>query len=236
SAEFSGFRFPFTKPGYWSLLALDEHDYAYESSIGADNLDFFHGSIMPYNLVITEEGFYRSTDILEIAPTYHDDYFFLRALVESQDPDSIQLQKNIMVLRQYLENYWNYAVKPYNGVMVYLGHPKYTGYSDSTLSALLNLVKVVKHDNTWITTLDEVADFRKKLDMLHFYASREGKKVVIEVVAPEKVSVSQVCLNFTGKIKNVSSKQGKVRTIKNAEVSRIVFDAGNGQSITILQE
>ncbi|NTV84396.1 MAG: hypothetical protein HGA23_08875, partial [Bacteroidales bacterium] len=92
--DFTGFRFPFTNPGYWSLLALDEHAYKYESSIGADNLDFFHGSIVPYNLVITNEGFYRSTDILEIAPTYHDDYYFLDVIKENHTPDSNQLGKN----------------------------------------------------------------------------------------------------------------------------------------------
>lgn len=231
--DFRGFRFPFTNPGYWSLLALDEHGYTFESSIGADNLDFFHGSIIPYNLVITDEGFYRSTDILEIAPTYYDDYYFLDAIQEDQVPDSNQLEKSNMVYSKYLRNFWNYAVKPYKGLMVYLGHPKFVGYNDSTLTSLIKLIKDVKKDNTWLTTLNEVADFRKSLNLLQFYVDIEKMEQHIDIIAPGDITVNDVCLNFTGNIKDAFAKKGKVRIIKNSQGSQLVFNAFNGQSLTV---
>lgn len=228
-----GFRFPFTNPGYWSLLALDEHGYIYESSIGANNLEFFHGSIIPYNLVITNQGFYKSTEILEIAPTYHDDYHFLNIIKEGQKPDSLQLEKNIMVYSKYLENFWNHAVKPYKGLMVYLGHPKFIAYNDSTLTSLKKLITTIKKDNTWITTMEEVADFRKGLNMLRFYIDAENRQQHIDIIAPENVMVKDVCLNFAGNIKEASAKKGEPRVIKNPQGSQLVFDAFNGQSLTI---
>ncbi len=100
--DFRGFRFPYTKPGYWGLLALDKHDYAFESSIGANNLDFIHGSVFPYNIVIANDGFYKSTDILEIAPTYHDDYYFLKDIKEDKELNPDRLKKNVMIYSRYL--------------------------------------------------------------------------------------------------------------------------------------
>jgi hypothetical protein len=231
--DFKGFRFPYTDPGYWSLIALDEHDYIYESSIGADNLNFFHGSIFPYNLVVTRDGYYRCTEILEIAPTYHDDYYFLNAIKKDQSPGANQLEKSIEVYSNYLDNFWNYAVKPYHGLMVYLGHPEFVGYNDSTMVALKRLIKDVKKDNTWLTTLNEVADFRKSLGMLQFFVDIEKNRQRIDVIAPGTITVKDVCLNFTGKIKSASAKKGKVRVIKNSQGSQLVFDAFNGQALTI---
>jgi len=231
--NFTGFRFPYTNPGYWSLLALGEHDYLFESSIGADNLDFFHGSIVPYNLVISNEGFYRSTDILEIAPTYHDDYYFLNAIKGGREPDSNLLDKNIKVYRKYLSNYWEYAVKPYNGLMVYLGHPAYVGFNDSTLTALSGLIDQVQDDNTWMTSLDEVAEFRKGLGKLSFYVEGDVKRQKIVVDAPEYLVLEDVCLNFPMDIKNAEAKKGKARIKKTPGGSQLIFEASNRQSVTV---
>jgi len=231
--DFQGFRFPYTKTGYWGLLALDEHNYSFESSIGVNNLDFVHGSVFPYNIVIVNDGFYKSTDILEIAPTYHDDYYFLKAIKEDNTLNSDRLKKNVLIYTKYLENFWDYAVKPYNGLMVYLGHPQYVGYNDSTLKSLVNLAKKVKQDNTWITTINDVAIFRKSLSRLQFYIENDKKKQVIEVVAPDAKIVNDVCLNFTGKVKSASAKKGNVNIIENDKGFQLIFDAFDGQTLTI---
>ncbi len=232
--EFNGFRFPFTKPGYWGLLTLDKYNYAFESSIGVNNLDFIYGSVFPYNIVIANDGFYKSTDILEIAPTYHDDYYYLKVIKEDGKLNPDRLKKNVMIYTKYLENFWDRAVKPYNGLMVYLGHPQYVGYSDTTLTSLVNLIKIVKQDNTWITTINDVATFRKNLGRLQFYIEKDDEKQMIEVVAPDAIKVNDVCLNFTGKVKSASAKEGKVKIIENDKGFQLIFDAFDGQSLTIL--
>jgi hypothetical protein len=233
NTDFKGFRFPFTQPAGWSILALGEHGYTYESSIGADNLDFFHGSIIPYNLVVTNDGFFRSTDILEIAPSYHDDYYFLEALKVSPEPDSNMLEKDIRVYRKYLGNFWKYAVKPYDGLMVYLGHPGYVGYNDSTLTALSGLIDQVKTDNTWVTTLAEVAEFRSGLGELRIYIEHDGKRSKIMIDAPGNIYLKEVCLSFKDEIVNAAAKEGKTRIDKQDKGSRLIFDAFDGQSVSI---
>jgi hypothetical protein len=231
--DFKGFRFPFTNPGYWGLLALDEHNYHFESSIGANNLEFFHGSVVPYNIVIADNGFYKSTDMLEIAPTYHDDYYFLKIIKEDPSPDSIQMGKNVMVYRKYLENFWNYAVKPYNGLMVYLGHPQFVGFCDTTLSALTDIIHEVKKENTWITTISEVSVFRNNLSKLQFYIENSQGKQQIYIDAPENINVDDVCLNFSAKLKNASAKKGKVTLVETPRGTQILFNAFKGQTLAI---
>ncbi len=230
---FRGFRFPYTHPSGWSILALGEHGYTYESSIGAENLEFFHGSIIPCNLVVTSNGFYRSTDILEIAPSYHDDYYFLEALHGDAEPDSNLLEKDIKVYRKYLGNFWQYAVKPYHGLMVYLGHPAYAGFNDSTLTSLSGLIEQVKKDNTWITTLEEVAEFRSGLGSMRFIVEKDKRSYKITIDAPANVYVKDVCLNFTEEAGNVSVSEGKARIDKQEKGSRVIFDAFGGQIVSI---
>jgi hypothetical protein len=231
--DFTGFRFPFTRPKFWGLLALDEHAYAFESSIGANNIDFFYGSVVPYNLVIAESGFYKSTDMLEIAPTYHDDYYFLKSIREDPAFDSLKLEQDILVYAKYLENYWNYAVKPYKGMMVFLGHPQFTGYNASTLSALGSLIKIIRRDDPWITTLDDAAGFRKKLSQTRFSAQGDQDVQRVTITAPEEVYVEKTTLNFDGMISAASAIKGKVKVLKREKGSQIVFDAFNGQVITL---
>jgi hypothetical protein len=234
--DFNGFRFPFTSLSLWSILALDKHGYSYESSIGADNLDFFHGSIIPYNLVITLDGYFQSTEILEIAPSYHDDYYFLGALQDTQEPDSNLLEKEIAIYKKYLDNFWNHGVKPYNGLMVYLGHPAFVGHNDSTLTALVSLVDEIQADNTWVTTLDEVAAFRKGLGEMQFLISSDNNIKRIEVIAPDNSSLSGVCLKFNRKIKSYSVLKGEIKMIEVMGGSQLIFDAFNGQSMTVILE
>jgi hypothetical protein len=231
--EFKGFRFPYTHPGFWGLLALDENNYDFESSVGANNLDFFNGSVVPFNLVISNDGFYKSTDILEIAPTYHDDYYFLKIIKEGYFPDSNQITRDAMIFSKYLSNYWNYAVKPYKGVMVFLGHPQFTGYSDVTLTVLENLVEEVKKENTWMATLSDVAVFRKNLALLQFYSEGDANKQHISVTGPDGLWVKDVSFNIPGKIKNARASKGNVKIAESSGFTRLIFDAGDGQTLTI---
>jgi hypothetical protein len=230
--DFRGFRFPYTRPGYWGLLALEEQGYDFESSIGADNIDFFHGSVVPHNLVMAGGGFYKSSSILEISPCYHDDYYFLNLISDdSTAVDSIQLERQVRVYGQYLENYWKYAVKPYHGLMVFLGHPGYTGYSDATMKALSGLLKTVKADNTWITSVQEVVEFRKKLSGMQFIIEGTKREQRITVKAPAGVTLQGVCLNIPGKIRRATASKGKVEIMEENGLTRLVFEASDKQVI-----
>lgn len=231
--DFHGFRFPYTKPGFWGMRALDENHYSFESSIGANNIDFIYGSVFPYNIVIANNGFYKTTDILEIAPVYHDDYYFLNAIYTDNNPNASQLYNRTLIYSKYLENFWDYAVKPYHGLMVYLGHPQYVGFNDTTVLSLTNLIKKVKHENVWITTMNDVADFRRNLSELQFNFETGNDELEIEISSPENIFVEDVTINFLNKIKSASAKKGKTRIVGGNEKPKLIFDAFNGQKVTV---
>jgi len=231
--DFSGFRFPYTRPSFWGIMALDKNDYLFESSIGANNLEFIHGSVFPYNIVISNNGYFKSTDILEIAPTYHDDYHFLKEILGGQKISPFQLEKDTRIYTRYLKNYWKYAIQPYRGLMVYLGHPQYVGYNDTTVTSLTNLIKTVKQDNVWITTINELAEFRNGLSGLQFLYKNTKNGQLIKIAAPDGKAVKNVCLNLNKKYESIKVLKGNLDLINGMDKTRIVFDAFDGQEITI---
>lgn len=230
--EFSGFRFPYTMPSFWGFQTIDVNQYHFESSIGANNLEFIHGSVVPHNLAFSGNGFYTASDMLEIAPTYHDDYFFLKNFKKEMN-NPLQQQKMVDLYADYLENYWEKAVKPYNGVMVYQGHPAYVAFNDTTIVALEKLIDIVKSGDTWIASIDEIADFRGNLSKLKFYVDESRRKTTIKIKGPEGVMVSNVSLKLNKKAESAESRSGKV--ILNKENSAVTFDAFDGQIITIFR-
>ncbi|MEA3496494.1 MAG: hypothetical protein U9R42_10705 [Bacteroidota bacterium] len=231
--KFSGFRFPYTRQGFWGLLALDELNYKYESSIGADNIEFFNGSVFPYNIPISNNQYYKITKILELSPTYHDDYYFYKSILESENYLPQEQKKDAQLFEKYLLNYWEYAVKPYNGLMIFLGHPAYVAYNDTTIQALKSLITKVKEDNTWITSLDEVADYWNKLYSMTFEIKESKNGIKIYVSATENVKIEKLTLNLFEKPKKISLKSGKHKLLQKDSGYKLLFDAFDGQMISL---
>ena len=233
NSKFKGFRFPYTNPSFTGLMAIDLHNYTFESSISANNLEFLQGSVFPYNIVIANDKFYKSTNILEIAPTYHDDYFFLEKLTDNGYTNPNQVKKDILLYEQYLKDFWEYSVKPYNGLMVYLGHPGLVGFNKNTFSALENLIATVKKDNTWVTSINEVAEYRNKLNKFRFFIEDQTQRYIIYVVGEENALIENLTLNLNNRPLDVQAKKGGIVVKENNQTYSIVFDAFDGQSITI---
>lgn len=234
--RFKGFRFPFTQPGFWGMMALEANGYRYESSIGANNLDFIHGAVAPHNLVVANDGYYRRLDLLEISPTYHDDYYFLSRIDTDPTPDSLELDKDVRIYRAYLSDFWEYAVKPYDGIMVFLGHPRYVGNSDATLMALSGLIGIVKEDSAWVATLDEVALFRNALGSMQFFYDKIPGGFRVRIIAPKDLILKDVCLNVMGDVRSATARGGNVEFDNNPGRNIVVFDAFDGQSVTVKLE
>jgi hypothetical protein len=94
--------------------------------------------------------------MLEISPILYDDYQYF-SQIKNPAYSETQLQKDALLYRQYLQNMWELVIKPNNGLFVWQGQPAYSGYNDSTLSPLKLLIQKVKNENTWLTTMDDVA-------------------------------------------------------------------------------
>jgi len=233
--SFTGFRFPFTMPGFWGLVALSEQGYIFESSIGANNLEYIHGSVVPHNIVMADDGFYKSTDIIELSPVYHDDYHFLKDISDDSRQQARELFKKTMIYEKYLENYWELAVKPYHGLMLFQGHPRYVAYNDTTLNALENTIELVRQDNTWIASAREIATFQKNMQRMKFYVRDEQSRLTVFIEAPEGVSLQHVTFNLAFKPESVNAIYGKPSILKDASGYRIVAEATNNQEITIVK-
>ncbi|MBI9037340.1 MAG: hypothetical protein JEY97_04335 [Bacteroidales bacterium] len=231
--KFSGFRFPYTRPHFWGLMALNEFNYKYESSIGADNINFFYGSVFPYNIPISKDKYYKMTDILEISPIYHDDYYFYQGIVKQGTYQAEQQLKDVALFEKYLLNYWEYAVKPYNGLMVFMGHPMYVGHNDTTIIPLQKLITKVKADKAWITNLDEVADYWNNLASLSFKIEENNNRLIINISGQEDVEVENLTLNLYKKPNHITIKSGNYKLLDKGSKYQIVFDAINDQQLIL---
>jgi hypothetical protein len=233
NTEFQGFRFPFTMPGFWGLIALSEKEYSFQSSLGANNLDFIHGSVAPHNIVMADDGFYQSTEIIELSPTYHDDYYFFKDLPEDGLQRAAEMGKQALLFEKYLENYWSDAVKPYSGLMVFQGHPRYVGLNDTTLQALKNSIARVQQDNTWFASAMDIAVFRRNLIRTKFYVQQENDRYIISVDAPRDGILQDVTFNLDFKPGSVHAELGKAKIISDDSGYRVVADVFKGQKIVI---
>ncbi len=231
--EFRGFRFPFTMPAFWGLMALSEFGYTFDSSIGANNLEFFHGSVVPHNIVIADQGFYKTTDIIELAPVYKDDYYYYKNIAHLRKQAPRKMIRKVQLYQKYLENYWNYAVKPYKGLMVYQGHPRYVANNDTTIRALDDLIDLVKEEDTWIATASEIASFRRNLMEMEFYVERQNEKVFITIDGPDDTKVEEVSVNLDFQPQKIEVNQGAGKIHSDTSGYYIVIDAFKGQKIAI---
>jgi peptidoglycan/xylan/chitin deacetylase (PgdA/CDA1 family) len=231
--SFSGFRFPYTSASHWGLMALAQRGYRFESSIGANNLEFFQGAVVPHNLVLSERGFFTTTDILEVSPTYQDDYHFLKDLKGREKLPPGKREKAVMLYQGYLQAYLERAVKPYRGAMIFLGHPAYVGMDDYTITALSTLVDSIKQENAWITTIEEIARFRSDLSRLRFYTYRDARQRIIRVEGPEGVYLEGVSMQLSFPANEVSSLSGSARLVPGEEGVQLIFDAYSGQEVRI---
>jgi len=229
--KFTGFRFPYTNPSFEGLVAISQHGFTYESSLSANNLEFLQGSVVPYNLVFAKDNYYQSTDIMELSPTYHDDYFYLQNLREGGYPNPDDLKKDALLWQQYLLDYWQYAVQPNNGAMIYLGHPDLTGHNEVTLSALQVVRDSLQKQKVWMTSLESLKNYRDFYNKVRFFVKKKSGKYTVDVVAPEGMKVKDFSIKLTSKPQNVSSKKGKVEVMEDAGNYYVIFDAFDGQEL-----
>ncbi len=231
--HFSGFRFPYTTPNYFGLLAADLHNYKYESSISVNNIDFIHGSNFPHNLVISHHKFYKSSNMLEIAPTYHDDFFFLGSLDGAEYRSEEQMKKDIMLYNQYLQNFWEIATLPNSGLMLILAHPNLIGKNNNSFKPIKNIINTAKKSNTWITDIETVANYTNDIQNLRFFIDNSGERTKVLIKSKNDKVIKGVTLISKLKPVSASCLKGNISIKKNKSTYLIIFDAFNNQELEI---
>ncbi len=231
--NFTGFRFPFTRTSFWGMMSLNDAGFEFDSSIGADNLEAYNGSVFPYNIPVSNDSYYKTLQLLEISPALNDDYHFYKNLVESPAEIQDQQSKDALLFEKYLSNFWQYAVKPYNGMMVFIGHPIYTGFSDTTMIPLKNLIKQIKSENTWITTIEELSNYWSALGKFHFEIHENSTQITIHVDGPKDAVLKEMTFRLFQKPIAIQIKDGTYQLIEKGEKIYLITDAFPGQELVI---
>ena len=230
--KFTGLRFPFYTTNFWGLVFANDKGYIYDSSIGVDHLTSYTGSVFPYNISVSRDSYYKSLNMLEICPVKNDDvYFYQRSDNKDEYTDDIQ-RSDAQLFEKYLLDFFEYAVLKNNGLMVYEGSPQYTAFSEITMQPLMKLVDTLKTKNCWMTTLENVADYRNKLKELSVNITRSGNEIKLKINLPEQISIQGLSFKLRTKPANISSN-AKHDLKESNGVYYLVLDAKNGDEIAI---
>ena len=229
--RFTGFRFPYVSNSFWGMYVLDQLGFTYETSIAANHLEYIRGSVVPYNIPVFKDDFYVSLDLLELSQIYRSDwYFYQKVLDEKIDYNTALQKKDADRFRAYLFEYFNKVVKPNKGVMVYLGHPMYSGISKTTLQPLQEFIDYLKTQNVWIASANTVAERWNKLKDLNVWVSEQGKRVRIEIDSPS--AIEGLSIKLPQKPENVLTETA-YRIVKREKNYYLIFDAGGNQKFEL---
>ena len=212
--KFNGLRFPKGKVNFWGLIYADEKGYAYESSIGADQLMGFEGAVFPYNISVSQNSFYKSLNLLEICPAGKTDEDFFGKSESEKDYFEEDQRKDAQLFGNYLNDFYHYDVQKNNGLMVYSGSPQYTCFSEITMQPLRKLIDSLKAMNCWMTSLDEVTSFRNKLRDLSVEVNVSGNETDLKIILPAETEIKGLTFKF-------KSKPDKIKSSSNTDLKEI---------------
>ncbi len=225
---FKGFRFPFTDPSFTGLQAADLNGFQYDSSISADEPGQAPGTFYPYNITYSGNDFYHATSILEIPPVYHDDFFFLDEYIR-KFPVNPYDTKNIEIFRQYLLDYWKLNVEPVSGLMVYLGHPAFTGFNDKTFLPLQTVIDTLRTKNVWFTTPSEINRYRKDLKQTSITFKQTKQHTEIYLSHPRQIP-GGLTLLLPPSAKNIRTKNMKTEIKKDKQGIWLIIRSANNEA------
>jgi len=182
--KFKGFRFPYVSNSFWGMYWLNELGFLYDTSIAANNMEFIRGPVVPYNIPIFKDDYYLTLDVLEISQIYRSDWYFYQKSLENEPYTQAEQQADAKRFEAYLKKYYDEVVTLNKGVMVYLGHPMYAGYSETSLQALQNFIDYLKTKDVWIASVNEVAERWNKLRDLQVNVTENKNKVALSLDLP----------------------------------------------------
>jgi len=222
--EMEGFRFPFVNNSFWGMKVLDELNFLYDSSIGLNHLEFYRGSLFPYNIPIFKDGYFQTLNLLEISQNFHDDWYYFKGVHDGKGYSNDDQKRDASKYEAYLQTMWKRAVKPENGLMVFVGHATYSGMSETTMEPLKTLVSTASQDGAWITNLHEIASYWNQLRNLDIEIAESDKQVEMKI----NLSAGEV---LTGLSFRLPAKPEKILFKGKYEVKKV-----NGEHFLILKK
>ena len=157
--------------------------------------------------------------------------FFYQKLLDEKEYTEEMQEQDAMRFETYLKRYFKEIVEPNNGVMVYLGHPMYSGYSDITMKPLNNLFNFFKDENVWVTTPNEVAYRWNKLRELKVEATEKGNQVHFKITLANDL-LKGFTIKLDNKPKSVTC-DSKYSLIEKDNQQLLILDVNNKAEVTI---
>ncbi|NQU34841.1 MAG: polysaccharide deacetylase family protein [Bacteroidetes bacterium] len=229
--SFSGFRFPYVSNSFWGMYLLEEMNFTYETSIAANHFDFIRGSVVPYNIPIFNQDFYKSLDLLEISQIYRSDWYFYQKILNEEEYRVIDQEADAHLFEHYLKTYLDSIVIPNNGAMVFLGHPMYSGISETTIKPLYKLQDYIKSKNVWVTSPNEIAQRWNKLRKLDIAIQDKDDAMCIELCLPnDKLEGLSFRLEKTP-VKVKCNQKHKLKIVD--EATYLIIDLDGSAKVTL---
>ena len=216
-----GFRFPFTNNSYNGLLVLEEENLLFDSSIAVNHLEFYRGSIFPYNIPIFSDGYFKSLELLEISQIFHDDWYFYQQLLTEKNYTEEQQKIDSRRFSAYLSSLWNRAILQNNGMMIMLAHPMYAGFSDETIKPLQEMLDLAKESNSWICSIDEIAEYWNNLLNLEIQVIEQNN--VLDINVSSQKELHGITLKLTTQPKEVTFS-GNYNIINKSGLTFLVLE------------
>ncbi len=227
--KFTGFRFPFVSNSFYGMYWLNRLGFLYDSSIAVNHDDFIRGSTVPYNIPVFKNGFFLTLDLIEISQMYHSDWYFYRKSLDDKPYTPAMQHLDAERFANYLQHYFYDIIKPHHGVMVYLGHPMYSGYSDITIEAWEKFLKKLRKENVWITSLNNLAERWKIWQNLQIGVDRTPRQIRFRF---EGGNLDGFSLFMKLKPKQIEY-QGKYKLKKYENGYVLIFDMQAGKKLTL---
>lgn len=232
--EFKGFRFPFTNNSFWGMKALEELGFIYDSSIALNHLEFYRGSLFPYNIPIFKDGYYKSLDLLEISQNFHDDWYYFQDVLTNDNYDETNEKKDAAKYDAYLQTMWKRAIKPENGLMIFQGHPMYSGRSKTTMYPIEKIVRSAKDDDAWITSVGKVAKYWNQRKDLYITVSEQENDVTLNVKITDFSKIEEISFRLPSRPEKVIFS-GKYQVLENDAGMFLVLESVMDGSEIILK-
>ena len=147
--------------------------------------------------------YYQSLDLLEISQNFHDDWYYFQDVLTNDNYDDTSEQTDASKYDAYLQTMWERAIKPENGLMVFQGHPMYSGISKTSMQPLEKIVRTAKDDDAWITSIGNVASYwnqRKELDII---VSELGNEVTLNFKITDNSTINNLSFKLPSRPKKV---------------------------------
>ncbi len=227
--KFTGFRFPYVSNSFYGMYWLNRLGFLYDTSIAVNHDDFIRGSVVPYNIPVFKNDFFLTLDLIEISQMYRSDWYFYQKSLEDGPYTGEMQQKDARRFARYLHHYFFDIIQPRQGVMVYLGHPMYSGYSDITLQPLEEFLQQLSNENVWITSLNTLAKRWKTWQNLEIKIQRHDNVIRFRFSGG---SLEGFSLFMDQKPKSVEY-QGKFQLKKSENRYVLIFDMQEGKTLTL---